>query len=74
MKKWIARAMVVSAITGGALAVAAPAQAGFWQGGGVYSTSSRCNQVGNARVSSGLYQTYYCEAQSPGWKLWGYIN
>jgi hypothetical protein len=75
MKKLVVKVMVASAVaTGGVLAVAAPAQAGYWSNGGVYSSYSNCDRVGNARVSSGRYQTYTCESQSPGYKLWGYIN
>lgn len=74
MKKWVARAMVTTMVTGGALAVAVPAQAGTWVSGGVYTAQSKCISVGKARVASGYYQTYRCEAQQPGWWLRGYVN
>ncbi|GIJ77432.1 hypothetical protein [Micromonospora phaseoli] len=60
---------------GGALAAAAgPAQAGQWVNGGVYQYQSTCRSVGDSRVASGTYETYYCQSQSPGWLLRGYVN
>jgi len=73
MKKWIARAMVTTVVAGGALSVTLPAHAG-WVSGGVYASKSSCDSVGKARVRSGQYETYVCEAQNPGWWLRGYQN
>ena len=73
--KWIMRLVVPALVASGSLAaVSAPAQAGQWVNGGVYLSQSECRAVGNARVSSGWYATYRCEAQSPTWLLRGYVN
>jgi hypothetical protein len=73
MKRWIARVAVPAVLAGGVIAVvAAPAQA-VWVSGGVYALHSTCDAVGAARLKSGMYDTYLCESQSPGWWLRGWV-
>ncbi|PTA45234.1 hypothetical protein [Micromonospora sp. RP3T] len=74
MRRWGVRILVPALATAGALTVlSGPAFAG-WVSGGVYTLQSKCISVGQSRVSSGIYQTYVCEPQSPGWLLRGFVN
>ncbi|MGC4889602.1 hypothetical protein [Micromonospora sp. AKA38] len=74
MRRWGVRILAPALATAGMVAAfSAPAFAG-WVSGGVYATQSKCISVGQSRVSSGIYQTYVCESQSPGWLLRGFVN
>ncbi|MEU7574789.1 hypothetical protein [Micromonospora sp. NPDC049240] len=74
MRRWGVRILApVLATAGMVAAFSGPAFAG-WVSGGVYATQSKCISVGQSRVSSGIYQTYVCESQSPGWLLRGFVN
>ena len=72
MKRWIARITVPVVIGGAALAIAAPAQA-IWVDGGHYEYLSYCRNVGNARVAHGTYTTYVCERDAPFYALKGWV-